>query len=259
MQPRQRPPGAADRIEGATAQTRERARLGQGVARDALSLLGRTLGDVHQRKSAQRQRQPRPDRSADDVRQFQRAAAEIADHAVRFVDRRNDAHRRQTRLSSAAEHLDRRADRLLRECDELRAVGRVAHCRRRQRPHVDDFHHVAERAKAPQRHERLGDPVFGQKARGRDPAPQSAKHLFVERRRRRATQSLVGHQPHRVRADVDDRHRFSRQPSKGVHIAHLAALTLPPPSPFSTRRGEAARSASIRSATGRGRTGLEWS
>ena len=60
------------------------------------------------------------------VDQFERAAAEIADDAVRLVEARDDAERRKLRLALAGEHLDALAADALGRGDEFGPVVGIA-------------------------------------------------------------------------------------------------------------------------------------
>ena len=70
-----------------------------------------------------------------------------------------------------------------------------------------DADRVAEHAEARERLERPLDRVLRQPAGGGDVAAEPAQELLVVERRRRPGQALVDDEAHRVRADVDDRHR----------------------------------------------------
>ncbi len=92
---------------------------------DVLGFLQRLAGDVLQGKTAERQRHAGPHARAVHIHQLQRAAAEIADDAVRLVNAGNDAERRKMGLARAGEDADRRAADALRLGDEGAAVARV--------------------------------------------------------------------------------------------------------------------------------------
>jgi len=81
---RQRAPGAADRVEGAAPARLQRREAAELRGDDLLRLLQRLLRDVLQREPAERQRLALADVMAADVDQFERAAAEVADDAVRL-------------------------------------------------------------------------------------------------------------------------------------------------------------------------------
>ncbi len=141
------------------------------------------------------------------VGQLERAAAEVADDAVGLVEARHHAERGQFRLALAGKNVDLGAADALGLGDEGLAVLGVAAGRGRDRPDLRHVHAVAQGAKAPQRRQRLLDRVGGQQAGRLHLAAEAGEHLLVEDRRRAARETLVDHEPHRVRADVDDRDR----------------------------------------------------
>jgi hypothetical protein len=85
---------ASDRIKGATAAGRELGDLGKTGLDDAFGALQRFLGCVLQRQASERQGHAAMKAVAAHVDQFQRAAAEVADDAVRLVNAGNNAERR---------------------------------------------------------------------------------------------------------------------------------------------------------------------
>src|SRR6185369_11096287 len=126
MQPRQRAPGAADGVKCAPFARFQQRQLIEGSLDDLLGFFERAPGQVLQREAAERQRDPAADARAVYVDQFERAAAEIADDAVRLVDAGDDAERRELRLAAAGEDGDLGAADALRFGDEGLPVARVA-------------------------------------------------------------------------------------------------------------------------------------
>ena len=106
VQLRQRAPGAADRVEGAALAALQQLDVVERVLDDLLGLLDRAAGAVLQGEAAERQRDAGLDAAAVDVDQFERAAAEIADDAVRPVEAGDHAERRQFGLALAGDHVD---------------------------------------------------------------------------------------------------------------------------------------------------------
>ena len=196
MQPGERAPGAANGVEGAPAQFGERPRLGERLARDAAGVSRRTFRGVHQGETAERQGHAIAANAADDVDEFERAAAEIADHAIGRVNGRNDSERGQLRLAPAGEQDDFAADRRARGVQKRRAVRRVARGRRGDHGDVVDLHRLAQRAKAAQSLQRLVDAILGESTAGDDALAERAHRLLVEDRRQRARQPLVGDEAH---------------------------------------------------------------
>src|SRR5207245_2679655 len=83
---RQRAPGASDRIKRAAAAALELGQIGQFVPDDTLGALERFVRQVLQGKGAKRQRDTAADTVAAHIDQLERAAAEIADDAIRLVN-----------------------------------------------------------------------------------------------------------------------------------------------------------------------------
>ena len=201
---RQRAPGAADRIEGAAAAGLELGDAGEFVANDPLGALQRFVREILQRQAAERQRHAAAQPVAMDADQFERAAAEIADDAVRIVNAGNDAERGQFCLARSGQDLDRDAADALGLGDEVGTVGGVAAGGGRNRIDAADPLDPAQRAKSSQRRQRFGDRVLGQQPGALDFAAEPTQRLFVEHGGEAARQRLVDHQTHRVRADIDD-------------------------------------------------------
>ena len=211
MQSGQGAPGPADRIKCAPGEIIEQFGFGQNLARDARRLLGRPLGGIHQRQAAKRESDAAAGFSVVDIDQFERTAAEIADDAIGLMDRTQHAERREFGFPLAVEQRDSAADRAFREFEKLWAIRGVAHRRGRQRPDIPDAHRAAEHFEPLQRRQSLGDRLVRQKACCRNAFAEAAQHLFVEGRRRRPRQGFVGDEAHRIRTDVDDRHRLAGQ------------------------------------------------
>src|ERR1039457_7151152 len=86
----------------------------------------RPPGDVLQGQAAKRQRHAAVHARAVHVDQLERAAAEVADDAVRLVDTGNDAERGEIGFAFARQNRDRRAADARRLVDEGAGVARVA-------------------------------------------------------------------------------------------------------------------------------------
>ena len=119
VQPRQRPPGAADGIKGAVA--RRPSSIGS-AASVFLTNFSAFLSDFAEMSASARppsgRVKPVARARAVHVDQFERAAAEIADDAVGPMHAGDDAERGQFGLARAREHLDIGADGALGELDE---------------------------------------------------------------------------------------------------------------------------------------------
>ena len=155
--------------------------------------------------------------------QFERTAAEIADDAVGLVEAGDHAERGQFRLAPAGENVDLGAADSLGLGDKGLAVLGVAARGGGDRPQLSDVHALAQRAKTPQRSQRLLDRIGRQQAGGLHLAAEAGEHLLVENRRRAAREAFVDHEPHGVRADVDDRDRRSVIETTLRHVHRRAA------------------------------------
>ena len=108
------------------------------------------------------------------------SAAEIADNAVRPVKARHNPERRQFRFPRARQDFDSDAADALGLGDEIGTVAGVAARGGGDRVDAADLHYPAERAKAPQRRQGLGDGVRRQQPRGLNLSTEPAQGLFVE-------------------------------------------------------------------------------
>ncbi len=151
VQPRQRPPRAADRIEGAVLRGFEHRQGAEDLLDELFRLFHGFRRNISQSQAAERPRQPAPGARAADIDQLQRAAAEIADHPVGFMHAGNDAKRRQLRLARAREHVDVRPDGALGEFDKGGAVLGVTASGGGDRQNLFDAHGRAQRAIALER------------------------------------------------------------------------------------------------------------
>jgi hypothetical protein len=113
VQGRKRAPGAADGEEILAAHRPDLRMVVELFANDLLGELDLALRLVQQRQAADRQADALPDPVAIDRDQLQRAAAEIADDAMRLGKAGNDAEPGEIGLAPAGDQLDALADRLL--------------------------------------------------------------------------------------------------------------------------------------------------
>ena len=156
------------------------------------------------------------------VHEFEGAAAEIADDPVRRVEPGNHAEGRELGLPPTGQEFDPVAAGGLRRGEEFRAVLRVARGGRGQHEDTADLHRLAEDAEARERAERAPDRLLVEPARAEHVAAQPAQDFLVVERRRRAVQTVIGHEPHGIRADVDDRHRFHAVLHAGISLSREA-------------------------------------
>src|SRR5262245_1666649 len=121
----------------------------------------------------------------------------------------DDPERGELRLALAGDHLDLGSADALRFLDKRLAIAGIAAGRGRDHPQARYVDAVAQRAEAAQRRERLVDRILRQEAGRLHLAAEPGEHLLVEDRGRAPGEALVDHEPHRVRADVDDADRRS--------------------------------------------------
>ncbi len=120
---------------------------------------------------------------------------------------RHHAERGQLGLALAGQNVDLGPADPFGLGDEGFAVLGVAAGGRRDRPELGHLETIAQGAKAPQRRQRLLDRIGGEEPGGLDLAAEAGEHFLIEDRRGAAGEALIGHQPHRVRSDVDNRNR----------------------------------------------------
>ena len=232
VEARQRPPRPADHVEG-QARLRRPSGLVQHLG-DRTLQCARPLGaNLRQAQHPQRQRYGLFHRPAPHPRQFQAAATQIADNAVRARNARQDAHGRADRLLRAGQQFDREPHGL-GAGDEVGAIGRIAHRRRGDAAYFRDLHRPAQMRKAADGAQaplhRFGLDRSGAGERGTQPR----HHLFIEQDEGDAARPVIDDQAHAVRSDVDDRrarmgglgrshHLFGYGPDTAQHRIHGVA------------------------------------
>ena len=202
---RQRPPRSSNRVEGPAAAGLELGDFRNIVLDDALGALQRLVRRILQREASQRQRHALTNAVAAHVDQFQRPAAEIADNAVRPVQAGNNAQRGEFSFARPRKNFDWHAADAFGLGDEVRTVAGVAAGRGGDGVDAADLHHPAQRAKPPQRRQRLDDGIGRQQAGGLHLAAEPAQGFLVEDRYQAALHRFVDDETHRIGADVDDR------------------------------------------------------
>ena len=207
VQPRQRPPGAADGVEAAVLAGLQHRQAAQRLLDEFFRLLDRLRRNIGERQPAERAGQAVARARAADIDEFERAAAEIADHAVGAMHAGNHAERGELGLAPARQHVDIGADGAFGELDEGRAVFGVAAGGRGDSKSFRHAHRVTERAKALERRQRVLHRVRGQQAGRLHFAAEPAQRLFVENLGRAAGEPLIDDKAHGIRADVDDGNR----------------------------------------------------
>jgi hypothetical protein len=150
-----------------------------------------------------------PDVIIDRFRNFEAAAAHVADRPNGAEESRNDAEGREPRFLGPAEKTHLQARFRLDCLSQLQPVRSTTHGLRRNRVDSADAHGFGDGAKSPYSLNRSTKVV------GRDFSAlcqafcKSGERLFIEARHRRAAESVIDHKPDRIRADVDDRVRAS--------------------------------------------------
>ena len=165
VQARQRPPRAADRIEGAVLAPPEHRQAAECFFDEFFRLLDRLCRNIRQRQAAERPRQALARARAADVDQLQRTAAEIADDAIGAVHAGNHAERGELGLLRAREHLDVGTYGALGELDESAPVLGVAAGGRGDGVDFLHAHGLTQRAEALERRKRVLHRVGCQEAR----------------------------------------------------------------------------------------------
>ena len=138
------------------------------------------------------------------VDQLQRAAAEIADDAVGVVNAGHDAECGQLCLARARQDLNRYAADAFGLGDEIGTVAGVAAGGGRDRIDAAYLLYPAERAKTPQRRERLCDGIGRQEAGALNLAAKPAQRFLVEDGDETSRHRLIDDETNRVRTDVDN-------------------------------------------------------
>ena len=204
VQPGERAPGAADGVEGAALAALEQARAAKRLLDDLLGLLERLSGTSCSAS-------PPSGSVTPGLTRCQWTSVSSSEPPPRSPTMPSGWWKPETTPSaeSSASRLPEMTSISVRQMrsrlgDEGLAVLGVAAGRGREHPDLVHLDAVAERAEPAQRRQRLVDRIGGQQPGRLHLAAEPAQHLLVEDRRRAARQPLVDHEPHRVRADVDD-------------------------------------------------------
>ncbi len=147
VQPRQRAPGAADRVECTVLAVMQHVQFFERFLDELLRPLERFSGDVLERETAERQRHAAAHAGAMHIDKFERSAAEIADDTVGLVDSRNDPECRQMGLALARKNRDAGTANALGFGDECAAIACVAAGGGRNRPDTAHMQDIAQGTK----------------------------------------------------------------------------------------------------------------
>src|SRR5262245_38624793 len=204
VQPRERAPGAADRVERSVFAVVQHVEVFEGFFDESLRFLERLAGDVLERKATERQRYAAAHARAVDVDKLQRTTTEVTDNTVRPVDSGHNSKRREMSLALPGKYCDCCAANAFGFGNERSAIARIPACRCGNCPDTPDMQDIAQGPETDQRVERRIDCIRRQQAGRLNLAPQPGEDLFIEDRRRRPGQSLIDDQTNRIGTDVNN-------------------------------------------------------
>ena len=148
---RQRTPGSPDRIERAVFTIVQHFEVLESFLDEFLRLFERFAGDILERQPAKRQRHSSAHVRAVHVNKFERAAAKVADNAVRLMNSGHDAQRGEMSLALSGKHGDSCAANAFGLGNESAAVARIAAGRSGNRPDTPHMQDIAQSTKTAQR------------------------------------------------------------------------------------------------------------
>ena len=158
------------------------------------------------RQGAERQADPAISHMlVDRFRDFEAAAAYIADRADGPEEPRDNPKGREPRFFAPAEDTHLQAGLRLYRRGELRPVGSATHGLGRHGVDSSNPHGVGDGAKSPHSLDRSTKIVRRDGAGLGEPFGEAAERFFIEARHRRPAELVIDQEPDRVRADVDDR------------------------------------------------------
>ncbi len=203
----ERPPGAADGAEQPALIALEDARRPEAGPGEVGGVHHRAAAIVLEPDDAEFVRLSNLVMAFGEGRQFEAAAALIADDALEIRHAGKDAKGGEMRLLFAREHPHVGAHDLLDRRHEARAVARIAHGGGREHVHFADTHQARHQGEALHGGQRAVHIGIGDAARRGEAAAQRAGGFFVVEGGQSAGMPLIDHQTHGVRADVEHRHR----------------------------------------------------
>ena len=200
MHLRQRPPGAADGVEGVGLEVSRRLEpVGDGLA----LAVGVEAARIGQGEGAEGEGGAAPDLALGQPHQLEAGTAQIADHAISVGNAREDAEGGVTRLFLAGQDADPETGFGGDAVAEVPAVFRLAHGGRGGDEGVGGLDALDHGGEAFEGRQGLGGALDRQSARRGQIAAEAGQHLLVEHRPDGAAFQPVQHQTHRVGADVD--------------------------------------------------------
>ena len=201
---RQRSPAPADRIEHGP---RELAR--EAAPQNFVDLPLRRRNALGQHgfhgQGSERHADPAiPNPVVDCFRDFEAAAAHVADGPHGAEESGNDAERRKPRFLGPAKNTHLQTHLRLDRRGEHRPVRSATHGLRRHRIDSAHPHRLGNSAKSPHSLDCATKMVGSDFAGFRKSFRKSSERLFIEARHRRTAELVIDQEPDRVRADVDD-------------------------------------------------------
>jgi hypothetical protein len=203
VQPRQRPPAAADHVEGQFLRLFAPARLQQHSRQCAAQHALASRPDLPHAQHAERDRDGLDYAPLRDPNQFQAAAAQIAHDTVGARHARNQTGGGGMAFLLTRQDADGQAD-LRHARYEVRAVTGLTYRSGRDAAYVGYVHVLAQAAEAgegaqPPLHRRVADAP-----RGADVRAKTGQDFFIEQGEGNAARPSVDDQTDAVGADVDD-------------------------------------------------------
>ena len=221
MQPGESPESPANRVESPSGQPLRDTGGSQCLTNDLHRGARRASRRVHQGEAAKRQARPLARVRPFYINQFERAAAKIADDAIRLHDPGDDPMGRKFRFPAARQKRDRSPDGRRSRSEKFGAIRGIAGSGGCKNMQILDAHDFAQDPETPQSRERLFDAALRKLAGGRDALAERAKRFLIEDRPGRAAQTLIDDEADRVRSNVDDRDRRLRTGWQIDPYAHL--------------------------------------
>src|SRR5262249_43795586 len=180
VQPRERAPSAANRIERSVFAVVQHVEVFEGFFDESLRFLERLAGDVLERKATERQCYSAAHARAVHVDKLQRTTTEVTDNTVRLVDSGHNSKCSEVSLALPGKYCDCCAANAFGFGNERSAIARVPTCRCGNCPDAPDMQDIAQGAETDQRVERRIDCISRQQAGRLYLAPKPGQNFFIE-------------------------------------------------------------------------------
>jgi hypothetical protein len=204
MHPRQRPPGATDQIEVAATALGQPGVLAQFLLGDGAGPDDVAAGAFRQPDGTDRQRGGAADLAGFQPHQFQAAAAEVAQDAIRRREAEQQPIGGKPALLLPGQDADRHAGHALLQCGgEFGAVAGIPHRGGGHHLQRVRLHGAGDGVVAAHHGQRLADRVLIQPAAALQPTAEAEHRLFIEDRLRVPPPSLEHHEANGVGTEVD--------------------------------------------------------